>query len=179
MFFSNRSGVFHDVFCGTGGVADGCQQLGLVSLKFDICLHPKLDVLSSAFVKHFANAATNGQVAAVCLATPCSSFSLANSRSGRAIRSKEHPLGKPNLTEAELARVRLGNNFAYATAKIARICIRNRIPCVIENPCSSYLLCCPDFQQLLDLGKRVDLHQCAFGAKWRKYTSFSFLHFPG
>lgn len=52
------------------------------------------DDVSSIDFSKIEHECSTGRVAAVCIATPCTTFSIAQSRGGRAIRSKQEPWGK-------------------------------------------------------------------------------------
>ena len=114
------------------------------------------------------------------LATPCSSFSLAISRSGRALRSSSHPRGEPiPMTHSERVRVADGNRALRATIRMIACCNQFRIPYALENPASSYLWKDPALQRVLSNAYLAKLHQCAFGARWKKATTIAFENCKG
>ena len=77
-------------------------------------------------------------MACVHLALPCSSFSVAQSRSGRAIRSAEKPWGVDNLTGSESARATEGNQCAVTALRILALCSQFDVPVAVEQPKTSY-----------------------------------------
>jgi hypothetical protein len=111
------------------------------------------------------------------LAPPCSSFSVAQSRSGHAIRSNQFPAGLPNLTGEQQNRIREGNRLANATIKLLKLCIHYTIPAILENPASSFLWKYPVLAPLLAIGQHRVVHMCAFDARWRKATGIHFFNY--
>ena len=77
----------------------------------------------------------------VMLALPCNSFSLANSRSGKALRSKlEHRgISKEPFTDRERERIDEGNRLLDAGIFLIMQCCLYSVPLCLENPQSSYM----------------------------------------
>jgi hypothetical protein len=137
-----------------------------------------VDVCSASFFETFKHHASHANIKAIMLATPCNSFSLAVSRSGRALRSKTHPRGLPiQFTQIEQQRIRNGNKCLDATIAIIKVCNKFRIPWILENPQTSYIWSDSQLQAASNSATTVTVHQCAFGAKWRKATTFAFGNF--
>jgi len=111
------------------------------------------------------------EFSAVCIATACTSFSLAQNWNGKH-RSLEQPLGLPGLTGKKLDSVRLGNALARATAKVIAAPDAAGIPWLLENPSASYLWWQPCLQKYRDDQRvhRLCLDQCQYGTKYRKRT---------
>ena len=106
------------------------------------------------------------------VAPPCSTFSRARDRSTRTrLRSSSAPQG----LDPEEPRTREGNVIARATADIV-VYLVNRLGAKgsWEQPCGSYMLPFLDAEGALDAVDRraVTLHQCRFGAPYRKPTTF-------
>ena len=109
---------------------------------------------------------------------PCRTFSVAQSRGGRAIRCKDHPRGTPGFhTLAELDRIKEGNHILDKSVALLKALNRLAIPYIIENPFTSYLWSDPGMQECLKKGRYTRPHQCAFGAKHRKNTCIVSVNF--
>ena len=125
----------YDILGGAGGVGASCAERGLDAKIYDTSIDATLDVARREFIQHFVKQCKSGHVACVMLATPCSSFSIAVSRSGRAIRTQEWPLGLPKLaTLAEEEKVKQGNETMRTTLKILNVCNGFCTPAIVENP---------------------------------------------
>ena len=86
------------------------------ALIFEISRRPSDDVCSYGFKRWISKEASERKIGAIMCATPCSSFSVAVCRSGRALRSQEEPIGKSiNMTAEERSRISLGNRCLDAT----------------------------------------------------------------
>jgi hypothetical protein len=168
-------GIFLDIFGGCGNVAVAAQRLGRESFIVDTRYGDIGDVCKPAFVSWLTAQASNNLIAGAMLAPPCSSFSLAISRSGKALRSAAHPRGKPiPLTAVEKDRIELGNKSLDAAIAVIHVLNRFSIPFVFENPSSSYMWHDVPLHAALGNAKLIKVHQCAFGARWRKDTCFAF-----
>ena len=129
-----------DIFGGAGGVGAGCAQRGLGSTVIDTSISSRMDVTKKHFLHWIEEQIKTSRIGTVMLATPCASFSLAVSRSGRAIRSTEYPRGPPDkLTLKESERVQMGNAVLDASLSIIRLCVQLKVPAILENPKTSYL----------------------------------------
>ena len=164
-----------DVFAGTGGVARACVALGRESFIVDTTWNPAMDACSRSFLRRFNEAAGRNEIAGVMLATPCSSFSLAVSRSGKALRSLSHPRGLPiPMTARESERVKAGNRALDASIQMIRTCNAHGIPFALENPANRYMWADSALQAVLARAFVARLDQCAFKARWRKRTKIAF-----
>lgn len=169
-----------DIFGGAGGVGGACSQRGLGSTIIDTSISNKMDGTKSHFLSWLRKQIKQHRVGAVLLATPCASLSLAVSRSGRAIRSQQWPRGIPQgLTLKESERVKQGNAVLDASLSIIRLCVELNIPAILENPKTSYLWCDPKLKRVIasSVAEAADVHQCSFGAHWKKETRFCFFNF--
>jgi hypothetical protein len=175
---STQSAFVLDVFAGCGGVAKACFKLGRESYIVDNTWNANFNACSSSFMQWLKVSCAQGCVASVMIATPCSSFSLAVSRSGKALRSKTHPRGLPvPLTAAEQPRITNGNIALDSTIQMIETCNANRVPYVLENPMSSYLWSDQALCIAIAGSVQVCISQCAFRAKWRKDTRLAFGNF--
>ena len=111
-------------------------------------------------------------VEAVMLAPPCSSFSLA--RNARPVRDNAHPRGLPGLNSEDAIKVAVGNRCLDAAVKIFKWSTLFGIPACVENPLGSHFWRVPEGAKLLDLGHVLKVHQCSFGAHYRKATKLFF-----
>ena len=136
------------------------------------------DACAYDFLRACKNAASNSQSRGVMIATPCSSFSLAVSRAGKALRSKSYPRGLPiPMTARERNRIDEGSRALDATINMIKICNTHRIPLILANPASSYVWQDPNLTSTLKDAITVRVDQCAFGDRWRKMTRLSFGNF--
>ena len=169
--------MLFDVFGGSGQVGFQSEKLGFPALVFEISRRPSDDVCSYGFKRWISRQASEGKIGAIMCATPCSSFSVAVSLSGRALRSQEEPRGKNiSMTAEERSRIALGNRCLDATCFLLRLAFKFGIPMCVENPLSSYIWWDQQFNKLIQQYKAniVDVSQCACGAKWRKHTRLLF-----
>ena len=89
-----------------------CLRGGMPSLAFDTQLRSSDDLSSRQFLQFAAVQLLAKRVSVIDAASPCSSFSVAVTRSGRAVRSKEFPWRLARLTEDEKIRVEYVNKCA-------------------------------------------------------------------
>ena len=78
------------------------------------------------------------------------------------------------MTLRERARIDEGNRALDATIRLTAVCNHFGVPFALENPTSSYMWKDPLLSQALERATKVLLHQCAFGAAWRKATTIAF-----
>ena len=86
-------GYIADVCGGSGGVAKAAIACRVPSFIFDTAVRIRDDITHRSFNAWFRSEIEKGKIRGVMLALPCNSFSLANSRSGKALRSKTEPRG--------------------------------------------------------------------------------------
>ena len=80
-------------------------------------------------------------------------------------------MGLSCLSEADEARVRLGNEQLRWFIKLARHCLKYDVPLIIEDPATSRLWVVPAMQQLISIATTsVNFVHCAHGARWMKPT---------
>ena len=110
------------------------------------------------------------------IATQCSTCSRARHRpvgsSRGPIRSNSYLFGLAGIPFKDQEKVRIGSKQMYNIADIIRICIRCKIPRILENPDASMLFLVRPIHRLLSHAscESVITDQCAFGARWRKRT---------
>jgi len=110
-----------------------------------------------------------GLILAVMLAPPCSSFSLARNR--YPVRSAQYPAGLPHLRDHDRESVRVGNLCFSVSVYVISLCNQYRVPFAMENPMGSYMWRQEEFlNSVLPSATILDIHQCAFGSRWRKAT---------
>ena len=105
---------------------------------------------------------------------PCSSFTISRSRT-RPLRSKQYPWGIPGITRADAHKLRVGNDCLRVALSIIRVCHECRVPWILENPLSSYMLCIPELIHFITKMPNVvvsDCDICQYGRKWKKPTRF-------
>ena len=173
--YGRKCGYVLDAYAGSGIVGRQCRQLGVASLGFELSDDIRQDMTISAFDEWLEAEASAGKLRGAMLALPCRTFSLAQSRGGRAIRSQAEPRGLAHLTNAEQARADEGNRLLDSLYRILDVLNRHRVPYVIENPSRSYLWHDPRLLNLLASRQALfsRIHQCSYGAPWRKATTLA------
>ena len=167
-------GYVIDGFSGSGIVGDAVRRLGVPTKSFEVNRDTREDMCTLDFSRWMAGECAAGKLRGVMLPVPCSTFSVAQSRSGRAIRSQDSPRGLPGLNVREQARVAAGNRILHAVIRLLRILNQYKIPWIIENPTSSYLWWDKGLQTQMRDAVVCPVHQCSFGAPWRKATTLAF-----
>ena len=144
--------VFLDLYGGSGGVAWHIHKHGYAALVFDLRLGSHFDLVDPKVNKLILGWITSGCVASVMLVTQCSSWSRA--RHGPVgspwgpLRDNSHVYGLPSLSPLDRAKVALGNKQIRYTAAIIAACIKCSVPCILENPISSYIFQAPPIHKL-------------------------------
>ena len=107
---------------------------------------------------------------------PCSSFSMA--RRGQAPRSRAFPMGKPQLSAADQARVSMGNRLMMVCIRLIRLLHDRGILWSLEQPQTSRMWICPPMIRLVKQinARRVVTCFCGWGKPWRKATTFAYSH---
>ena len=161
-----------DLFAGSLAVTKQLRHFGIETLVLDSLFGT--DVLTKGLIAKVCETLSSGQVYACMIAMPCSSFSLAQSRGGTALRSKSAPRGLPTNDLAKQKRIWHGNELLDYTIAFINVCNQHFIPYVLENPLSSYVWQDAKLQHVVRNGEVVDVHQCGFGARFRKATRLVF-----
>ena len=156
------------------------------------------DILRADTRERLLAAVRDGAYAAVLIATPCTSFSIArgNHSDGRThagLRSFEHESGPPDASDVAKAFVRLHDVFVDFTVDVAHAALARDTDLIIENPAprndahlASYWRGRAHLPQLWDMSRVRELRatgelsmivvpQCAFGPGphgklFQKYT---------
>ena len=151
----SREGCFViDAFAGSGIVGDAVVKLGYPVVSFEIDVNSRQEVLSSFFFFSDFCRRNAQRIIPIMLPTPCRTFSVAQSRSGRAIRLKDHPRGKPAFhTRAELERIKEGYQILHKSIALLEFLNRLWIPYTVENPFTSYLWSDQGIQECLREGR--------------------------
>ena len=79
------------------------------------------------------------------------------------MRTREFPMGLPELSVADQRRVEVGNRTLYATVYLVHAGLRVGLPMLLENPCTSRLWSAPKLQRTYRHGYDVIFDQCQFG----------------
>ncbi|CAK9092920.1 Uncharacterized protein SCF082_LOCUS43720 [Durusdinium trenchii] len=113
-----------------------------------------------------------GAFVAVGMGPVCSSFSLAITPP---VRTREHPMGLPEVSEKMREKIELGNSFALWCFDLLRRACQLGLAAWLENPHTSWMFRIPAFWDLLqsvpELGHWV-VDYCRFNRRWRKRTRF-------
>ncbi|CAK0813222.1 unnamed protein product, partial [Prorocentrum cordatum] len=165
------------VFSGSGRLGRAIAAEGLPVLLWDICLGPEYDLLSPQKRGLIRSWVRSGLVIGIHLGTPCNTWSRARDipPGPMPLRSDSFPLGLPNLSVKDQAKVDAGNVFMIFSAGLMHEAIRANIPASNENPQTSRLWLAPPFVRLLRSSavSFTVTHFCQWGAPWRKATAFA------
>ena len=93
------------------------------------------------------------------------------------MRSQAEPRGIATNDLARAKSLRLGKELLDFTIDIVRCCNEYAIPYVMENPLTSYAWHDESLKAALQQAEILDVHQCAFGARFRKATRLTFGNF--
>ena len=111
------SGSMRDLFGGSGGVAVACLREGMPSLAFDTQLRSSDNLSSWQFLQFAAVQLLAKRVSVIHAAPPCSSFSVAVSRSGRAGVRKNSPGVLRGLREMKTYWLSMAESVPEASLK--------------------------------------------------------------
>ena len=135
-------------------------------------------MLSNEFSNFLEKQCKLGNVRSIMLPIPCRTLSVAQSRGGRALRSKEQPRGTTDFhTESELLRIDVGNHILDKCIVLLSTLNQFRIPFIIENPQSSYIWHDSVFALQIQHGQDLVIHQCALGARHQTAKRLVFCNF--
>jgi len=171
-----------EIFSGLGNFSRAWRRhhrLRAVPIfEVDIRHHADHDLTAAKGQRVIANLIKSGAVVALWLGTPCTSFSRARDIPGGGpgpLRSDAQPWGLDGLSEADQAKVALGNCLARLSARLLRLARLLQLPAVLENPHTSRLWLLLPFRRLLAAGRFAVTDYCQEGLPWRKRTGL--LHF--
>ena len=125
-----------EVFSGAGRLTEEAQKHGVRAEGLDIKIG--VDLFDRRIQARICALLRAGLVGFLWLAPECRTFSIASGR--RAMRSREFPLGKPYLNEAQRRSVDYGNRILKITVRLARAAFEGGVGFAIENPQSSRVL---------------------------------------
>ncbi|CAK0883435.1 unnamed protein product [Prorocentrum cordatum] len=165
------------VFSGSGRLGRAVAAEGLPVLLWDICLGPEYDLLSPQKRGLIRSWVRSGLVIGIHIGTPCNTWSRARDipPGPMPLRSDAFPLGLPDLSVKDQAKVDAGNVFMIFSAGLMHEAIRANIPASNENPQTSRLWLAPPFVRLLRSSAVTFTvtHFCQWGAPLRKATAFA------
>ena len=176
---STRSPEFVEWCSGTSRLSTAAAEAGIVSESFEVTRSYLENVLSRWVKKRMRALINQGNLKMVRIGIPCGSFTRArrNDPNGRGwpppLRgdSESQIYGLPNLSEKDERRVIDGNRLASEMCDLVKLCIKRKVPVVVENPQSSRLWLWPELQPLLSrASSNIVLHQCQFNSSFRKAT---------
>ena len=167
--------LFWELFAGVGILTRAFEEEAWhAGPPIDIMYTEAFNLLDPGFFMVVLGLILEGWVAVLHLGPPCSSFSMAFNRfSSQRIRSSQFPAGLENLTDAQEAKVRLGNELAQVALSLARAQMKAGRWFQLEQPASSLMLHLPSFKDLI---KDTNVFMavrcvCADGAPWMKPTA--------
>ena len=157
------------MLAGHSEISKNLRKLGFACVAFEINLGAQYNLLRRDIGKLIRTWLGGGQVLGVWLGTPCTSWSIA---CRPALRDKQNIWGFAEVPEHRRDTLVLGNRTLRFSCSIIRICIRNRIPCILENPDSSLMFHSPPMIALRrsPAATEARLCMCKFGTPWRKAT---------
>ena len=81
-------------------------------------------------------------------------------------------MGLPDLTDAQLARLKLGNATFSDSCRLIDVSRNMGVPIFLENPDTSLLWLAPRMRSLTRVADfaQARFHQCQFGAPWKTCT---------
>ena len=152
------------------------QSLGYAAVALDVENGDWQDVLRPVVRDVLRGWCTSHAAAAVWIAMPCSSWSVARrgppSSSWCPLRSRDYLEGLPGLREVDQQKVVLGNRLRDFTVWLVTLCVDMSIPVFVENPVSSRVWASRPFERLRRLPgfDETIFDMCAFDAVYRKRT---------
>lgn len=162
-----------DLFSGERGVAEAAKKLGVWSLCYDIEHGADEDLTDKNLRRNLEELIVLGCFGVVGGGVVCSSFSTAVTP---AVRSKEWPYGKPNVSANMKLKVEEGDEGAIWFISLLEVGLKAGCQIWLENPASSWLFHLPEWKRLMrrwpDIGYWV-ADYCRFGCPWKKRTRFA------
>eukprot|EP00435_Cladocopium_sp_Y103_P010287 s5853_g2.t1 len=152
-----------------------------------------LDLTTESGISIMWDILSSPNVAAIHLGLPCGTASLARERpvapslralgvpNPQPLRSAQHPLGLPNLSEYNRAKVDSANKLYSLALSILVFCVERNIVFSIENPARSWLWAAlvrlsidmpPKVASFLNALEKVEFHACCHGSTRRKFTGW-------
>ena len=171
--------VVLELFAGSGRVAKCVRKKGVPAIAVDVQRGPQYDLSRRDVIEGIVEHMRAGNVRAVWLGTPCSSWSTARrgypGAPGGPLRLKgKHIWGHPLALRraADRRRIKLGNSTAKCTAKVIEAAVEHKVPVALENGNSSRLWHCPPIAAIClhPSAKKTVTDMCQHGTPWRKRT---------
>ena len=169
-----------EIFAGSAGVhaslvADGFFCLPPVENDIPNGF-PAADAFDSSVLAKLLGWISAGALRLIHFGTPCSSFSIA--RDDDPLRSLHFPLGLPDLSPSQQAKVDLANRCVDVTIQLASAVWQPGGHWTIENPTSSLIWEVPTLRTLLDACSAfpVFLAMCCYGSVYGKPTTIWATH---
>ena len=159
-----------DLYSGRAEVARQLsKQFGIWVLTFDFEHGENQDLLDPAVRQQIEELVRAGAFLGVGAAIECRSFSRAITP---AVRDREFPYGKPNLTENMTLRVEQGNSHALFVLRMVLLCKQLQLVYWVENPDGSFLWLLPEWMesQLASAENSYRFDMCRYNTPWRKRT---------
>ena len=165
-----RRAGFLDLYSGESGVARALsRKLGVWVLTFDYTHGEDQNLLDERTQKFIFELLREGAFLGCGLAPECASFSRAVTP---AVRDRDHPLGKSDLSLNMQEKVARGNLHAIFVLAVLEFCRANNLVYWCENPDGSFLWLLPAFLRSgianPQVAYRFDM--CRYKTPWRKRT---------
>ena len=141
-------------------------------MALDVILSDAHDLFRPVVFEIISGCRESISISFIWLGTPCSSWSRARHDlpDSWGPRSRNHIWGKPNLSDRDKERVKIGNRTLNYSNRIIKLAKTLFIPVVIENPDSSYLWHAPTLVRLSGDSDDVIVDFCQFKKRRRKRT---------
>ena len=174
-----RGPYFLELFAGKAGITEAVALQGVPTLP-PVDIEPSQlvtspqDIIDVAFWTQLIAVLVRRLVFFLHCGTPCNTFTAARKLDGGPppLRSRDAPMGLPNLRDCDQCLVFLGNLFLERTVEACYTVFMLGGDFMIENPLLRLLWETDLINQLITCSRAlaVDLDQCAFGTPWRKPT---------
>ena len=129
-----RLGPFYiELFAGSECVAGELRKMGATVYTFDVLQGPAGDLLRRAVRRRIYRLLRSGMCLGVMAGVPCTSFSRARGGGDRAIRSMEHPEGRPGMSDKVQRQLDEGNRLLQISCSVFTLCWKLDVPFVWEN----------------------------------------------
>ena len=164
-----------DLYSGARGFAKAFVSCGCPwALCFDLKHGEDEDLLLPRIQSSLRRLVSLGSFLAMAAGPVCASFSTAITP---AWRTKEHPLGRPELGAAQQLKLQLGHQQLAFALELCELCLKFGVHFWIENPAGSWFWKMPGRLSWSTILATQDVDdflvdQCRCGTAWRKRTRF-------
>ena len=164
-----------DLYSGARGFAKAFVNCGCPwALRFDLKHGEDEDLLLPRIQSSLRRLVSLGSFLAMAAGPVCASFSTAITP---AWRTKEHPLGRPELGAQQKLKLQLGHQQLAFALELCELCLKHGVRFLIENPAGSWFWKMPgrlSWSKILTTQDVDDflVDQCRCGTAWRKRTRF-------